>query len=93
MASHEKARIGRGGSFDGPNLPEDLAALDGVVARIEPQHKLIIVECYTKFGDWQDHAARLQLTKPTFFRRKNIAEKRVYWAWIRETGSMSISAR
>jgi hypothetical protein len=93
MSATERARVGRGGSFDGPTLPDDLAAIDVAVARVEPHHKLILVECYTKYGDWQDHAARLQLTKPTFFRRKNLAEKRVYWVWTHETGSHIVSTR
>ena len=93
MAATERARIGRGGAFDGPYLPDDLAALDLAVARSEPHHKLIIVECYTKRGDWAEHAARLRLSKPTFFRRKNIAEKRVYWLWRSETGNTIVGAR
>jgi hypothetical protein len=99
MSATERARVGRGGSFDGPTLPDDLAAIDLAVARAEPQHKLIIVECYTKGGSWQDHAARLRdhhgmaMSKPNFFRRKNLAEKRVYWIWTHETESHIVGAR
>ena len=78
MSTTEKARVGRGGVPDGPNLPDDLAAIDWAVTRLDSHHKLVIVECYTKGGDWAEHAARLRMPKPTFFRRKNLAEKRVY---------------
>ena len=74
MSSHEKARIGRGGSFDGPTLPQDLMVLDVTVARSPPQHKLVIVEAYTKGGDYRDHAARLRLSVDAYYRRKKSAE-------------------
>jgi hypothetical protein len=74
MSTTERARIGRGGSFDGPSLPDDIAEIDALVARIPPQHKLILVEAYTKSGEWYDHAARLQLSKDAYFRRKKTAE-------------------
>lgn len=75
MSTTEKARIGRGGAWDGPTLPEDLEAVDVAVARSLPQHKLILVEHYTKAGSVRDHAARLSLTRMTYWRRKDIAEK------------------
>ena len=43
MAATERARVGRGGAFDGPSLPQDLAEVDSVVAISPPQHKLILV--------------------------------------------------
>lgn len=74
MCATEKARVGRGGSFDGPNLPPDIAELDTVIARAPPQHKLILVEAYTKGGDYHDHAARLMLSVDSYYRRKKSAE-------------------
>ena len=74
MAATEKARIGRGGVFNGPSLPDDIAELDGLIARSPPQHKLIIVEAYTKGGDYRDHAARLRLSVDAYYRRKKSAE-------------------
>ena len=74
MAATEKARVGRGGLFDGPSLPQDLMVLDVAVARSPPQHKLIIVEAYTKSGDYRDHAARLNLSVDSYYRRKKSAE-------------------
>jgi len=74
MSSHEKARVGRGGVFNGPSLPEDLLAIDVAVSRAPPQHKLILVEVYTKGGHWSDHAARLRLSADSYFRRKKRAE-------------------
>lgn len=74
MAATEKARIGRNGSFNGPSLPEDLEVIDWAVARCPPQHKLILVECYTKTGDYRDHAAHLCLSVDAWFRRRNRAE-------------------
>jgi hypothetical protein len=74
MAATERARIGRGGVFDGPKLPDDIAELDVLVSRSPPQHKLILVEHYTKSGGWKDHAARLRLEKDAYFRRKKTAE-------------------
>jgi hypothetical protein len=74
MASFERARIGRGGVFDGPSMPEDLAEIDWQVTRAPKHHKLMLVECYTKSGDWKDHAARLKLTVDAYYRRKKRAE-------------------
>lgn len=74
MAVTEKARIGRGGSFDGPSLPDDLMEIDAAVSRSPPQHKLILVECYTKDAHWREHAARLRLSADAYFRRKKKAE-------------------
>lgn len=80
MSATEKAARGRGGRFDGPSLPDDLAEVDSVIAIAPPQHKLILVECYTKYGDYKDHAARLRLSVDAYYRRKNLAEKHVYWS-------------
>ena len=74
MAATEKARIGRGGASDGPYLPPDIQVLDAVVSRLPPQHKLVLVECYTKDGHWTDHATRLRLSVDSYFRRKKTAE-------------------
>lgn len=73
MAATEKARIGRGGLFERA-LPEDLAEIDLAVTRSPPQHKRILVECYTKDAHWRDHAARLQLSTDAYFRQKKKAE-------------------
>jgi hypothetical protein len=86
MASHEKARIGRGGAFDGPNL------LDVWVSRCPPQHKLIIVETYTKGGDYRDHAARLQLSVDAFYRRRKRAEVYLNTLWKRANESVMLRA-
>jgi hypothetical protein len=78
MSSHEKARVGRGGVFEGPSLPPDLEEVDQAVRRLEPQHKMVIAECYTHRGTHDDHMIRLQMPARTYYRRKNIAEQRVY---------------
>jgi len=85
MAATEKARIGRGGVFEGPNLPQDLEEVDLAVRRLEPQHKLVIAECYTHYGTHMDHMIRLRMSERTYFRRKNIAEQRVYWLLQRDS--------
>jgi hypothetical protein len=74
MSATEKARVGRGGSFDGPKLPDDIAEIDACVSRAPPQHKLILVEFYTKDGDYRDHAARLRLSIDALYRRRKTAE-------------------
>lgn len=76
MSSHEKARIGRGGAFYDITLPPDLVEIDVAVTRALPQHKLVLVEIYTKGQPWywRDHAARLQLGKDAYFARKKTAE-------------------
>lgn len=74
MSATEKARVGRGGSYTGPSLPDDLAAIDACVSRAPPQHKLILVEAYTKDGDYRDHCARLKLSVDAWYRRKKTAE-------------------
>lgn len=81
MAATEKARIGRGGSFDGPSLPDDIAELDALISRSPPQHKLIIVETYTKSGNYEDHAARLRISVDAFFRRRKTAEVYLNTHW------------
>lgn len=78
MSATEKARIGRGGIWSEPELPEDLVPVDRAVARSWPQHKLVIVECYTKPASWKEHAARLQLSESSYFRRKKLAEMHIY---------------
>jgi hypothetical protein len=78
MATMEKARVGRGGVFEGPSLPPDLEDVDLAVRRLEPQHKLVIAECYTHWGTHADHMIRLRMSERTYFRRKNLAETRVY---------------
>jgi hypothetical protein len=80
MSSHEKARIGRGGLFDGLNIPDWLAHIDHGVAASPPQHKLMLVEHYTKHGGHAEHMARLRqnhiiiLSKSAYYRKLNTAE-------------------
>jgi hypothetical protein len=74
MAATERARIGRGGVFDGPNIPDFLADVDHAVSVAPPQHKLVIVETYTKNGNYRDHAARMQISVDAYYRRRNKAE-------------------
>lgn len=92
MSSHEKARVGRGGAFDGPNLPDDIAELDSQVARCPPQHKLILVECYTKSGDYLDHAARLRLSVDAWYRRRKSAEVYLNSLWTGANGNRTLRA-
>jgi hypothetical protein len=77
MATTEKARTGRGGAFSEATLPQDLEDIDRAVRMLEPQHKMIIAECYTHRGTHTDHMIRLRLPERTYFRRKNLAEIRV----------------
>lgn len=97
MSSHEKARVGRGGVFDGPNIPEWLADIDSGVTRCPPHHKLMLVEVYTKSGDWKDHIARLRHHRiviqsvSAYYRRKNSAE--VYLNTLLSRGSESMILR
>lgn len=77
MASHERARIGRGGLYTGPSLPDDLLTIDQAVMQAPPHHKRMIVEVYTKFGRSADHAARLGLSVRDYWRRKTRAEEYV----------------
>ena len=79
MAATEKARVGRGGLFDGPSLPPDLAEIDWAVRQLEPTHKRIIAECYTHYGTHRDHMIRLRLPERTYFHCKKTAEQKVYW--------------
>ncbi len=78
MSSHEKARVGRGGLFCEPELPPDLQEIDVAVKKLEPQHKMVIAECYTHSGTHSDHMIRLRMPETTYFRRKKVAEMRVY---------------
>jgi hypothetical protein len=88
MASHEKARVGRGGVFE-RELPQDIAEIDVAIARSPPQHKLILVECYTKEAHWREHAARLSLSVDSYFRRKKKAE--VYLNTVLRTANESLT--
>lgn len=81
MAATERARIGRGGAFDGPSLPNDIAELDVCIARCPPHHKLMLVEVYTKTGDYRDHAARLRISVDAYYRRKKRAEVYLNTLW------------
>jgi len=80
MSSHEKARVGRGGSFDGPSLPQDLEDIDLAVRRLEREDRAIIAECYTHYGTHWDHMIRLRLPERTYYRKKKAAEQAVYWS-------------
>lgn len=84
MAATEKARVGRGGLFREPELPQDLAEVDAAVNQLEPQHRMIIAECYTHRGTHADHAIRLRLSEASYYRRKKVAEQRVNAALTRE---------
>ena len=92
MAATEKARIGRGGSFSGPCLPPDLEEIDVHVSRSPPQHKRMLVECYTKHGSWRDHAARLNLSADSYYRRKKRAEVFLYQQLKCQNGTPLIHA-
>lgn len=77
MSTTERARIGRGGVFEGPHLPPDIEEVEVAVARSYPQHKLMLIEHYTKAGSIREHAARLGLTRMSYWRRKDRAEAHV----------------
>jgi hypothetical protein len=79
MSAETKAIYGRGGRFEGPNLPPDLEEIDVAVRKLKPGHKEIIAECYTHGGTHQDHMIRLRLPERTYFHRKKTAETKVYW--------------
>lgn len=85
MSTTEKAIRGRGGAYHEPQLPPDLEEIDQAVRLLEPYYKSVIVECYTHYGTHAEHMGRLRLSKATYFRHKNVAEKRVYWLLNSET--------
>lgn len=93
MSVSEKMRVGRGGIHAEPALPPDLEAVDLAVRLLEPQHKMIIAECYTHRGTHADHMIRLQMPEATYFRRKNMAEKRVYSLLQCESETLIVRAR
>ncbi len=78
MSATEKARVGRGGVFSEPELPPDLEEIDAAVRQLDSDNKAIISECYTHYGTHEEHMARLRMARATYFRKKNLAEKRVY---------------
>lgn len=79
MSTHEKARIGRGGLFDGLPIPDWLADIDEGVSKLPPYHKLYVVEHYTKQGTHVEHIARLRqnhmivVSVASYYRRLNLA--------------------
>ncbi len=75
ISAHESLRIGS--VFDLGDLPPDIYAVDIAVQKALPQHKLILVEHYTKTGTIREHAARLRLRKSTYFDRLELAETRL----------------
>jgi hypothetical protein len=77
MSSHEQIRSGAGVMVVAVSLPEDLEAVNSVVHEAPPQHKLILVEHYTKDGRANEHAARLNLKRAHYFERKKTAEEYV----------------
>lgn len=56
-------------------LPDDLESMNAEIAKAPPQHKLILVEHYTKDGNGHEHAARLGLKRSQYFERKKTAEE------------------
>lgn len=88
MATTEKARIGRGGLFTEAKLPPDLEEVDQAVRLLEPLDKMVIAECYTHHGTHIDHMIRLRMPESTYFRRKKVAEKEVYWLLQRESETL-----
>jgi hypothetical protein len=91
MSAETKAIYGRGGSFDGPNLPQDLIEVDMAVRRLKPGHKEIIAECYTHGGTHSDHMIRLRLAASTYFARKKSAEQKVYW-YLRTLPNLEVNS-
>lgn len=74
MAATEKARVGRGGSFNGPSLPPDLAEIDYEVTISPFEHKRVIIEVYTKSGAWREHALRLGMGRDMYYDSRKRAE-------------------
>jgi DNA-directed RNA polymerase subunit RPC12/RpoP len=77
MAATEKARIGRGGSgyhWNTP-FPPDLEAIDRAVAIAPVDYKTVLVEHYSKFGFANEKAARLGISRQTYYQRKASAER------------------
>lgn len=81
MSAETKAIYGRGGAFNGASLPDDIAELDAHISRCPPQHKMILVETYTKNGNYEDHAARLRISVDAFYRRRKRAEVYLNTIW------------
>jgi hypothetical protein len=77
MSATEKARIGRGGSFDGPCLPPDLEEIDHAVTVSPRDYRIVLIERYTKHGNAQIHAARLLIAESTYFARLKSAERHI----------------
>lgn len=75
MAATEKARIGRGGRELNRELPPDLEVIDQAVAAAPIDYKAILVEHYTKFGFASEKAARLGISRSSYFTRKTSAER------------------
>lgn len=77
MAAIERAIFGRGGRYTGPELPEDLEIIDGIIARAPIDYRIVLVESYTKSGPSKVHAARLMLPLRSYWRRRTNAERYV----------------
>lgn len=78
MAATEKARIGRGGKGElNKELPPDLEVIDQAVASAPIDFKAVLVEHYSKHGYATEKAARLGISRQTYYKRKTSAERHI----------------
>lgn len=91
ISAHESLHLGAG-VFDSAEMPEDLRAVDRAVWALQPGHKCVIVEVYTHRGSHEDHMIRLRLPKWAYYRRKNLAESKVYWHLQTATKNPTVEA-
>jgi DNA-directed RNA polymerase specialized sigma24 family protein len=78
MAAIEKARVGRGFGREAiTELPPDLQAVDLAVSQSPVDFKAVLVEHYTKAGFGSEKAARLGISRSTYYQRKASAERHV----------------
>lgn len=77
MSSHEKVRSGGGVMALEYELPPDLLAVEEAVNRSPVEHRVILIEHYTKDGDGFQHAARIGISRQHYFKRKRAAEAHI----------------
>lgn len=79
MSATEKARIGRGGKPGDRSdaLPAEIEAIDRAVCVAPVDFKTVLIEHYTKFGYNAEKAARLGISRQTYYQRKASAERYV----------------
>ena len=74
MSTTEKARMGRGGSSDDREMPDDVAVVDKAVWKAPKEQRLVLIVYYAQAGHIMDKAYRMEISLKEFNQRREMGE-------------------